>query len=50
MAFVADTLPEMNSKFAPENACLEDAPFFWGKRPIFKGNVTRVSMEVIVTI
>ena len=33
-------LPETNSKFAPEDGCLEEDHFFlWGKRPIFRGKL-----------
>ena len=34
------TLPETNSKFAPENWWLEDDPFLFGARPIFRGYVS----------
>ena len=31
------TIPETNSKFAPENGWLEDDPFLLAFRPIFRG-------------
>ena len=34
-----NTLPETNSKFAPENECLEDDPFLSGW-PVFRGHVS----------
>ena len=42
------TLPETNSKFAPDNGWLEyDPASFWGvKRPIFRGEVLLVSGRV----
>ena len=33
-----DTLPETNSKLAPENGCLEDE-FPLGAQPIFRGEL-----------
>ena len=34
---VINTLPEINSKFAPENGWLEDVGILFGARPIFQG-------------
>ena len=34
---VQDTLPKSNSEFTPENGWLEDDPFLFGARPIFRG-------------